>query len=456
MGVLSRIIAPFKAKAAEGEYRDGPYTLPVSGGWLPSGTPWNFWQMGQDVRPFAGHSAMVEACVSAYAQTIAMCPGDHWRLKPDGGRERITTSGLTRILRRPNDYQSISDFLMNLTRSLYQSGSAYALATRNERFEINALHLMRSRECGYAIAEDGSVFYRLGGNELVERRFDLRAVPARDVLHVRLHTPRHPLEGETPILAAAMDIAAGNAAVERQLAFFRNEAKPSIMLSTDKVLTFDQANEARASWDAQTRGGGRGGTPILSGGFKPIIVSGTAKDAELAEFLKLSDRAVALAFRVPLQVLGVGDTPFASTEALMQSWIASGLGFALNHIEEAIGNLFGLRGQPEEYVEFNTAVLLRSAFKDRVEGYAAGALAGIFSPDEARAEFELARVSGGHGALPRMQQQVVPLNYWDDARLAAEAKPEAPTVVPTEPEPDDTEKAVAALRMKFAEALHVA
>ena len=158
MGVLSRIIAPFKAKAAEGEYRDGPYTLPVSGGWLPSGTPWNFWQTGQDARPFAGHSAMVEACVSAYAQTIAMCPGDHWRLKPDGGRERITTSGLTRILRRPNDYQSISDFLMNLTRSLYQSGSAYALATRNERFEINALHLMRSRECGYAIAEDGSVF----------------------------------------------------------------------------------------------------------------------------------------------------------------------------------------------------------------------------------------------------------------------------------------------------------
>jgi hypothetical protein len=34
---------------------------------------------------------------------------------------------------------------------------------------------------------------------------------------------------------------------------------------------------------------------------------------------------------------------------------------ALNHIEEAFGNLFGLKGQPEEYLEFDTAALLRSA-----------------------------------------------------------------------------------------------
>ena len=35
--------------------------------------------------------------------------------------------------------------------------------------------------------------------------------------------------------------------------------------------------------------------------------------------------------------LGRFGLAFASTELLMQSWIASGLGFALNHIEEALG-----------------------------------------------------------------------------------------------------------------------
>ena len=68
----------------------------------------------------------------------------------------------------------------------------------------------------------------------------------------------------------------------------------------------------------------------------------------------------------------------------MQSWIASGLGFALNHIEEAFGVLFELKGQPDEYVEFDTAALLRSAQKERIEALARGVQGGIFAPNEAR------------------------------------------------------------------------
>ena len=96
-----------------------------------------FWQQGYDVQPYGEASAMVEACVGAYAQTIAMCPGDHWRLLDNGGRERVTNSALSRILRRPNDYQTISDFLLNLTRALYSRGEAFAVALRNDRGEID-------------------------------------------------------------------------------------------------------------------------------------------------------------------------------------------------------------------------------------------------------------------------------------------------------------------------------
>jgi hypothetical protein len=103
----------------------------------------------------------------------------------------------------------------------------------------------------------------------------------------------------------------------------------------------------------------------------------------------------------------------------MQSWIASGLGFCLNHIEEAIGLLFALDGQPYEYVEFDTAALLRSAFKDRIEGLARAVQGGILAPDEARALEGYAKVPGGYGKEPRVQQQVVPLS-------AAEKIPAAP------------------------------
>src|SRR6187397_3587481 len=119
------------AAAPEGAFRPGPYFL--SNGWLPAGSPWNYWQSGQNVRPYGGPSAMLEACISAYAQTVPMCSGDHWRRLDNGGRERVTNSALSRILRRPNDYQSISDFLLNAVRSLYLDGNAYALALRNDR-----------------------------------------------------------------------------------------------------------------------------------------------------------------------------------------------------------------------------------------------------------------------------------------------------------------------------------
>jgi len=146
--------------------------------------------------------------------------------------------------------------------------------------------------------------------------------------------------------------------------------------------------------------------------------------------LKITDQAVALAFRMPLQVLGIGGTTFSSTELLMQSWIASGLGFALNHIEEAFGQMFGLKGMPDEYLEFDTRALLRSAFKERIEGMTRGVIGGIFSSDEARDEFDLPATPGGHGKMPRVQQQVVPLSYGTEMEppkaLAAPAAAAAP------------------------------
>jgi HK97 family phage portal protein len=440
VGIWSRITQPFRRKSASG----AGYFL--SDGWLPPGSAWNWWQTGGKLQPYSSASAMVEACVGAYSQTVAMCPGDHWRITPNGGRERVSNSALSRILRKPNEYQSISDFLLNLTRSLYDDGNAYALALRNDRYEIAELHLMRPRSCFARVAEGGEVFYALGGNEIIDRRIGgLAAVPARDVLHVRLHTPRDPLRGESPIVAAALNVAAGNAALQQQLAFFLNQARPSMMLSTDQVLTLDQVRALRAAWDEQTKGVNAGGTPILSAGLKPHTASTTADDAQLVETLKMSDQNVALAFRVPLQVLGLGGTTYASTELMMQSWIASGLGFALNHIEEAFGRLFQLRGVPDEYVEFDTNALLRSSFKERVDALSSGTHR-VYTINEARAIEGLPAVEGGDEV--RVQQQDVPLTAWEKSQIANPASPALPApAAPANNDNADAEAAKALLKI---------
>ena len=429
-GLLARIVRPF-LKTGEGEVRPGPYQLPVTGGWLPAGSPWNWWQDGTIPATGFDSSAMVEACLSAYSQTVAMCPGDHWRMNDKDGRDRVTNSALSRILRKPNSYQSPSDFMLNLTRSLYAEGNAYALALRNDRYEIDELHLMDPRLSAPQLATTGDIFYYLGGNDVIDKQVTERLiVPQRDVLHVRLNATRrrmpYPLVGDTPLGAALQDIALSNAMTAQQIQFYMNQARPSAVLTTDLILDKDQVQFVRDRWDEQSKGIRAGGTPILTGGLKPMMLGASSKDADLAKMMQLPDQHIALAFRVPLQILGIaGGTPFGSTELLMQSWVATGLGFALNHIEDAFGLLFALKGQPDEYVEFDTKALLRSAFKDRIAALAQAVQGGIFSPNEARASESMDAVK--FGDEPRVQQQVVPLS----AAAAIPAAPASPGAPPS-------------------------
>jgi len=416
---LARVIAPLVAKAAEGQFRPGPYMLPITGGWLPDGAPINWWQTGMNPQAIVGSSAMVEACVSAYSQTVAMLPGDQWRGNKKGGRDRVDNTAASRILRAPNDYQSISDFMLNATRHLYLEGNAYALALRNSRFEVDTLHLMDSRLSYPQVAVTGDVFYRLGGNDVIASRLggEELIVPQRDVLHIRLHSidrrRPYPLIGESPLLAALASIAASDAITKQQINFFQNQARPSAVLSTDQILDKDQVQFLRDRWNEQAKGldgCGPGGVPILTAGLKVVPWAVPSKDAQIAEVMKMSDENIALAYRIPLQVLGVATqhSTYASTELMMQAWIASGLGFALEHIEQGFDRLFQLDGQPYDYIEFDTSALLRSAYKDRIEALVRGVQGGVYSPNEARNIEGFDNVK--FGDEPRLQAQMVPLS----------------------------------------------
>jgi HK97 family phage portal protein len=438
--------------APEGQYRPGPWYLPLTHGWLPAdvGDSINWWQNGYTPLLQSAQLAIIEACVSAYSQTCAMCPGDHWRANSKGGRERVTNSALSRILRYPNDYQSMSDFLLNAVRQLYLQGNAYALCMRNARYEIVELHLMDNRYCRALIDGSGEVHYALGGNWIVQNRYGpLAEVPQRDVLHIKLHCDqlRNPLLGQTPLMAAWLDTMTGQTIRQQQMQFYLRQSKPGFVLSTDLTLDKDQVSALRDRWNEQTTGANVGGTPILTGGLKPQQIPVTSwRDAQLAEVMKLTDQEIAMAFRVPPQVIGLMTRggSYGTTEAMMQAWVSSGLGFCLNHVEEAFGQTFGLKGQPDEYVEFDTKALLRSAFKDRIEGLARGVQGGIYSPNEARNAEDLESVA--FGDEPRVQQQVVPLS----AAGKIPATPGAPGAPSAPPAPKPPQGDADARRDAFA------
>ena len=445
------------------QFGPGPFMSPIMGGsGVPPNWPMNWWQLGYDpLRPSG--SAVVYACRQAYAQTISMCSGTHWQSDGDGGRERVTTSALSRILRKPNAYQSPADFFLYLTDCLYGEGAAFGLVVRNARFEISEIHLMTPSQCSVSVGADGAIYYQLAGNGIVDRLFAddrqvLQQVPARDVLHVRLPNPRNPLQGSAPLEAALLEVAVSNAMVAQALAYAANQGRPSGVLQTP--ASFHDKPEAverlRQKWNEHTQGINAGGTPILTDGLTWQSAVVNSRDAQLAEMLQVSDQRIATAYRVPLPLLSLmaGTGPQGSTESLMGFWVSTGLGFAANLIEDAFGRVFGLGGWPDDYLELDLEALLRANFRDRIEGLARGVQGGIFSPNEARAKEDLPAMP--FGDEPRVQQQVVPLSAWEQAPPATPA-PDAPPPAPPagsngsgDAAAGDAAKAVAAFRRRAA------
>jgi hypothetical protein len=94
------------------------------------------------------------------------------------------------------------------------------------------------------------------------------------------------------------------------------------------------------------------------------------------------------------------------------------LGFALNHVEQSFDRLFSLKGEPDDYCEFDSEALLRATPKDRIDMWARATQGGNMSPNEVRNAEGLDSVE--YGFEPRLQAQVIPLS-------AAGSIPSAPT-----------------------------
>jgi HK97 family phage portal protein len=385
----------------------------------------------------AGANTAAYSCVNIISQEIASLAVHHWREDKNGERERVK-SAASRVLANPNEYQTRVDFLTFLLRALLFRGAGHAYAARNARSEVEALHPLPPGSCTPLIdPETGALFYN--ATDYGDGLFRLPSpVPARDVLALRINCSRHPLLGETPIQAYAMSAHSGSAIQAHTASFFQNMGRPSGILSTSKSLTKEQRQQARDAWKSVTGGEDMGGTPVLTDDMKWQLITMSAVDAEIIDSYKMTVRDVAMAYRVPLYMLGdMEKATFRNTEQMFRTFYQSSLRFYLEHVEAALNRLFNFDGV-SEYVEFDIeSGLMRAELDTRMTAYARGVQGGILAPNEARRRESLGPVKGGDQVF--LQQQMIPVS------IAAEGRPQpAPPAAPVPAEPADDDEAAAA------------
>ena len=431
------IVKQWANDCAEGSWRGPFFGIGELGGSFELGPLEDGWQ--RNLAVFRNpRIAVVYACVAAYAQSIATMGVAHMKILEQGGHQPVKTSALSRILRAPNEYQTRSDFFLNLVYTLMLRGNAYALAFRNDRFEVESLHLLPAHQTAPWIDPDSRAWYYAVGNNPMVGDLEM-LVPARDVLHIRLHTTEgHPLVGRSPLEHAGAAMSINTAISGNEAAFFNNMSRPSGVLSSDVSLTEEQIGKLRGAFEGLSQGLNAGKVPVLPYGLKWQPMTITSQDAQLIEAFKMSIEEIARVYRVPLALVGdYTKATYNNTETLIASWLATGLGFVMEHLEMAFSRFFRLAA--DEHMEFNPDVLLRSNFEARINGLTKAIGGGLYSPNEARAREGLGAVE--FGDEPRVQQQNVPLSAVGQMPEPA-PRPDPP--VPA-PQPSEEEKLAAAL-----------
>lgn len=407
---------------------NGFYGVGELGGVYQLGDLSDGWQRNLERLDVSGPCAAHFAAINVCGQAVATLEIEHVRRLPGGGHETILDSQIAKLLKSPNSYQTRSDFMLNLVFSLLGYGNAYALALRDKKDNISSLHLVPPNSTvPHVDYETGDIFYAIGNNPLIPNEIDM-LVPARDVLHVKMHAIQHPLVGISPIKHASMSVSVNKSISRNQMAFFNNMSRPSGVLSTDLPLNEDQMSKLRASWNARSKKMDAGDVPILGYGMKWNPMTLTSEDAQLIEAYRMTIEDIARVFRVPLALIGdYTKATYSNTEQLISSWLSTGLGFLLEHIESSLEKF--LRLDNSHYIQFNVDRLLRTDFAGRIEGLTKAVQGGLYSPNEARAKEGLSPVE--YGEEPRLQSQVIPLSQVE-LTPSMPAAPAAPVNPPEE------------------------
>ena len=438
MGLLDR----FRSKSltrAESSARGPFFGMGELGGWHNIDPLGDGWQRNLAVdMATAKNVPTVYACVTRTAELVSQCYVTHVRSR-DNNPSQITTSAAYRVLRNPNRYQSGAEFFYNMVCTALFEGEAFAVATRNDRNEISSLHTLAPGTCTPLIDDETrEIFYSIGTNPLSPTGADYIA-PARDVYHLKFHTPRHPLIGESPLKAAALALGINVALSRNQAAFFERMNRPSGILSTDMNLNAQQMLQLRSAFEDQSKAWAAGGMPILGSGmkFQPLAVS--SQDAQLVQAQKMSVEEICRVFGMPPPLVGdLSHATLNNTETLISYFLSTSLGSKLEIIERGLDRLFGLPAT--EYVELDTAALLRTNFQERIDGLTKAVQGGLMSIDEARLREGLPPVDGGSNVfLQRQMTSIDLLSQLNEAELGNKlAPPPAPEPAP-EPEPEQSD-----------------
>lgn len=380
----------------------------------------------------------VYACITRISSDVGKMPICLKKKLPSGIWVDIDrNSPFLPVLRKPNDFQSRSQFIQQWLISKLIAGNTYILKVRDSRGVVTKLYILDPTRVRPMISPGGDIFYELGRDPLSELLTSVMVAPASEIIHDRMPALFHPLIGTSPIFACGLAAAQGHHIQKSSAGFFKNMAQPSGVLTAPSAISNETATRLKEQWTTNFSGKNVGMVAVLGDNlkFEPLTVS--ASDSQVIEQLKWSGETVCSAFGVPAFMVGIAPPPpSANIEALTQQYWSQCLQSHIDDIQTSLDYGLGIESAntPEALcVKLDLDALLRMDTATRYKTWRDAIAGGWMTPNEARLKEDMVPVEGGDTCY--LQQQ----NYSLSALAKRDAKPDpfATTPKPASSPPSD-------------------
>jgi HK97 family phage portal protein len=361
--------------------------------------------LGGRARQLAAYQGWVFAAVNAIAQRVAGLPLKLYR--EGGAGPEVTSHPALDLLARPNPLMTRRQLRFTLVTHLELTGMAFLLMADNALGRPAELWpLLPSDLIEIATGHDtrqpitGFVFSGPRGERLT--------YGAHEIIYLRHPSPVSLVYGASPIEAAAHAFDIDLAVRVYQRNFFRNAARPEVVLQTDQRLTEEEARRLLTRWNQKHQGLAHVFEPtLLDNGLKAQPLTYSAKDFEFMALASWTQDNLLAAFGVPAAKLGlVKDVNRANAQALDVTFNSECVRPRLDLIEDALNAFLlprygnGLALRHDNPVPGDRAQEHRQAM-ERLDR-------GVLTVNEVRAGLGLAPVAWGDKPYAPPQAQPTP------------------------------------------------
>lgn len=416
------------------------------------------WQRNQEwtVDSVAAYHA-VYRCITLIANDIGKLQARIVEADSDGIWQEREVAAFTPVLRRPNRYQNHIQFKQWwITCKLFR-GNTYALKGRDNRGVVNALYILDPNRVTVLVSPDGSIFYRLSGDNLSGIEEGTLEVPASEIIHDRMNCLFHPLIGVSPLFAAGLAADEGLRMQQDSQTFFGNAAQPGGVLTAPGAISDETAARLKAYFADNFTGTNAGNVAIAGDGLKFEAMRISSVDSQLIEQLRWTAEVVCGCFGVPAYKAGVGPWPAnANVEAADQAYYSQCLQILIEEFELSMDDGLGLDWQRDKRgVELDLDGLLRMDSATQVDTLSKAVGGGITTPNEARKRLNAKPLKGGDTVYLQQQQYSIEALAERDADKPFSKPTPAPAPQPTpaaneDDEIDVDEEAIRSFEESFA------